>query len=209
MEKLMIDTSVRNQSRAKKFSDDPTGHLLSIVQDMPPVEVELVQHALQLAQETCGNVRGERALPPLDYAIAVATILAQMHIDAVGVVSGLIFEAVDAELISLERVEAELGVPVARVVGSMLRMNILERTKQTVAQVAQPATQGDSENTREQKKQRIRDALRRQQAETVRKMFFAMSEDPRVVLLKLAYRLHAMRLICMHTYPADHQEIVT
>ena len=206
----MIDTSVRNQSRAKKFSNDPTGYLLSIVQEyMPPAEVELVRHALQLAQETCGNVRGERALPPLDYAIAVATILAQMHIDAVGVVSGLIFEAVDAELVSLERVEAELGVPVARVVGSMLRMNILERTKQTVAQVAQPATQGDSENTREQKKQRIRDALRRQQAETVRKMFFAMSEDPRVVLLKLAYRLHAMRLICMHTYPADHQEIVT
>src|SRR5258706_1401413 len=118
----MIDTSVRNQSRAKKFSDDPTGHLLSIVQDMPPVEVELVQHALQLAQETCGNVRGERALPPLDYAIAVATILAQMHIDAVGVVSGLIFEADYAELISLERGEAGIGNTVSPEVGRLSRI---------------------------------------------------------------------------------------
>jgi GTP diphosphokinase / guanosine-3',5'-bis(diphosphate) 3'-diphosphatase len=206
----MIDISLRNNQQSRRFLDESADQLLTIVQEyMPPAETEQIQHALRLAQETCANVHGQRALPPLEYAMAVATILAQMHIDAVGVASGLIYEAVDAELLSLERVEAELGVPVARVVGSMLRMNILERTKQTAAQVAQPAAQADGENTREQKKQRIRDALRRQQAETVRKMFFAMSEDPRVVLLKLAYRLHAMRLICAQKYPADQQEMLT
>src|SRR5579875_867954 len=206
---LMIDMSVKNQARRKEVSSKPGDQLLNTVQEyMPASEVELVRHALQLAQETCGNVRGERALPPFEYAVAVATILAQMHIDAVCVASGLIFEAVDADLVALNRVEMELGVPVARVVGSMLRMNILERTKQTVAQVAQPPAQAESENSREKKKQRIREALRRQQAETVRKMFFAMSEDPRVVLLKLAYRLHVMRLISAYQYPADHQEII-
>jgi GTP pyrophosphokinase len=206
----MIDMFLKNPSRIQNSSSQPADQLLNIVQEyMPASEVGLVGHALQFAQETCGNVRGERAIPRFEYAVEVATILAQMHIDAVGVASGLIFEAVDADLVPLERVEVELGVPVARVVGSMLRMNILERTKQTVAQVAQPTTQAESDNSREQKKQRIREALRRQQAETVRKMFFAMSEDPRVVLLKLAYRLHVMRLICAHEYPADHQEIIT
>ena len=206
----MIDMSLRKQSKSPGFPGASADQLLSTIQEyMPRAEAELAQHALQLAQETCTDVRGQRALPPLEYALAVASILAEMHIDAVGVASALIFEAVDAELLSLERVETELGVPVARVVGSMLRMNILERTKQTAAQVAQPAAQADSENTREQKKQRIRDALRRQQAETVRKMLFAMSEDPRVVLLKLAYRLQAMRLICAQKYPADHQEKIT
>src|ERR1700730_10890397 len=206
----MIDMSLRKQLKSPGFLHESADQLLSTVQEyMPQTEAELVQHALQLAQETCSDVRGQRALPPLEYALAVASLLAQMHIDAVGVASGLVFEAVDADLVSLERVEAELGVPVARVVGSMLRMNILERTKQTVAQVAQPAAQGDSENTREQKKQRIRDALRRQQAETVRKMLFAMSEAPRVVILKLAYRPHAMRLICEQKSPADHQEKTT
>ncbi len=139
-----------------------------------------------------------------------------MHIDAVGVSSGLIFEAVDADLVPLERVETTLGAAAARVVGSMLRLNILERRKRAGAQIIAPdraggasATTSDGENSREQKKQRIREAQRRQQAETVRKMFFAMSEDPRVVLLKLAYRLHAMRLIIQNKYPVDQQEVVT
>jgi GTP diphosphokinase / guanosine-3',5'-bis(diphosphate) 3'-diphosphatase len=88
-------------------------------------------------------------------------------------------------------------------------LNILERKKRVGAGVAGYAPASESENTREQKKQRIREALRRQQAETVRKMFFAMSEDPRVVLLKLAYRLHAMRMISAHTSTVDHQEMLT
>src|SRR2546429_2968981 len=192
--------------------------LLEIVQYMPPAEVEQVSRALQLARETCEGVKGERAIPPLEHALAVATILAQiMHIDAVGVASGLVFEAVDSDLLSLERVETILGTPVARVVGSMLRMNILERKKHVGVQlitsektgVPNNAPSGENENNHEQKKQRIREALRRQQAETVRKMFFAMSEHPRVVLLKLAYRLHAMRLISEKAYPVDQQEMLT
>jgi guanosine-3',5'-bis(diphosphate) 3'-pyrophosphohydrolase len=206
----MIEMSLDKQSEANEQNKKQALELLSIVQQyMPPSEVEQVSRALQLAQETCQGVRGERLIPPLEHALAVATILAQiMHIDAVGVASGLIFEAVDSDLLSLENVESTLGIPVARVVGSMLRMNILERKKLGVAP-ARSTTAGDAENNREQKKQRIRDALRRQQAETVRKMFFAMSEDPRVVLLKLAYRLHAMRMISARNYAVDQQEMLT
>ena len=181
--------------------------LASVQQYMVPADVEQVAHALQLAKETCRGVSGERVggpthIPPLEHALAVATILASiMRTDAVGVSAGVVFEAVDAELLSLERVESVLGSTVARVVGSMLRLNILERKKQSVAV--------EVESNRDQKKRRIRETLRRQQAETVRKMFFAMAEDPRVVLLKLAYRLHAMRLIEAASYPVDQQEMFT
>ena len=181
--------------------------LASVQQYMVPAEVEQVARALQLAKETCRGVSGERVggpthIPPLEHALAVATILASiMRTDAVGVSAGIVFEAVDAELLSLERVESVLGSTAARVVGSMMRLNILERKKQSVAV--------EVESNRDQKKRRIREALRRQQAETVRKMFFAMAEDPRVVLLKLAYRLHAMRLIEAASYPVDQQEMLT
>src|SRR5207302_8254580 len=173
------------------------------------------------AQETCAGVREHskasleplRLISPLEHALAIATILAQMHIDAVGVAAGVIFEAVDADLLSLDRVEGTLGSPVARVVGSMLRLNILERKKHAGAQFIAP-TNGEAENGRDQKKRRIREALRRQQAETVHKMFIGMADDPRVVLLKLAYRLHAMRLLLQEKRQAplntiDQQEILT
>src|ERR1700730_17081323 len=217
----MIDmsTSGRDQSRPHTpgFASEQAQQLLTTVrQDMSPTETLQVTQAFELAWNLCGESPGEKGLTLIEHALAIATILVEIRIDAVGVSSGLIFEAVDAELVSLERVETMLGAAVARVVGSMLRLNILERKKRAGAQFIAPDRTGaanyatsDGENSREQKKQRIREALRRQQAETVRKMFFAMSEDPRVVLLKLAYRLHAMRLIVRNAYPVDQQEILT
>src|SRR6266702_2071970 len=63
--------------------------LLTIVQQyMAPAEVEQVSLAFQLAQETCKDVQDSlspTSIPPLEHALAVATILADMHIDAVGV----------------------------------------------------------------------------------------------------------------------------
>ncbi|MEO8970868.1 MAG: HD domain-containing protein, partial [Ktedonobacteraceae bacterium] len=205
----MIDTSLDSQAIHEDATNDTllnsasAQQLLNRVrQYMTPVEVEQVAVALQLAQKTCGGVREHseaslqtlQRIPPLEHALAVATILTEMHIDAIGVSAGLIFEAVDAGRLPVEQVEDLLCIPVARVVGSMLRLNILERTKQVGAQF-HPPTPGEAEQGRDQKKRRIREMLRRQQAETVRKMFVGMAEDPRVVLLKLAYRLHAMRIV--------------
>lgn len=171
---------------------------------MTTADVKLVHKALHLCLETCRDVPGLRPIPPLEHALAVATILAQMHIDAIGVSSGLVFEALDANLLSLEQIEEVLGYTTARVVGSMERLNILERKKQNIAD-----TGGSIPAISIDKKPRIREALRRQQSETVRKMFVAMAEDPRVVLLKLAYRLHAMRRMCHPRYTGDRQEMLT
>ena len=205
----MIDTSIDQHITHEQTTNDTllTGvtaqQLLNRVrQYMTPVEVEQVAVALQLAQKTCGGVREHseaslpslQRIPPLEHALAVAAILTEMHIDAIGVSAGLIFEAVDAGRLAVDNVEELLGAPVARVAGSMLRLNILERTKQAGAQFYTPVA-NEAEHSRDQKKRRIREMLRRQQAETVRKMFVGMAEDPRVVLLKLAYRLHAMRIV--------------
>lgn len=207
--------------------------LLTLVRPyMSPAEVDHVVNAYQLARETCLDVPGTstRPLPPLEHALAVTIIMAQMmHVDSIGVAASLVYEAVDAELLLSEQVEYKLGVETARVVDSMLRLNILERRKQNAATGAMlaiqntPLSSAKKEREREEdgigtslenKKPRVREAMRRQQAETVRKMFVAMADDPRVVLMKLAYRLNAMRLICQpqpNDYAAniDQQEMLT
>src|SRR5258708_17020857 len=149
--------------------------LLTIVQQyMAPAEVEQVSLALQLAQETCKDVYDSlspTSIPPLEHALAVATILADMHIDAVGVAAGLLFEAVDAERLALERVENALGPAIARVVGSMLRLNILERKKQAGAILARTVVEGES--NREQKKRRNPENPPRLQTAPERNTFFS------------------------------------
>lgn len=209
----MMNTSLEQQPIAENplsGSDISAANLLlTIVQEyMTPADIKQVSQALQLAQDSCRGIIGQRPIPPLEHALAVATILAHMHIDAVGVAAGLIFEAVDADLVALARVEITLGPAVERIVGSMLHLNILERQKQRMAQ-SHNETQAEAEPNREQKKRRTHEALLHQQFEKVRKMFFAMAADPRVVLLKLAYRLHAMRLIQANAYPISQQEIVS
>lgn len=200
---------IDNESKAPNpYAASAQQLLVTVKQYMNESEVELVAQAIRLAEETSGGVsehreaslQSLRKLSPLAHALAVATILAQMRIDAVGVAAGVVFEAVDADLLSVGRVEQALGIPVGRIAGSMQRLNILERTKNVGAQLNAPDG-GEGENNRDQKKRRVREALRRQQAETVRKMFIGMAEDPRVVLLKLAYRLHAMRLITLKAIP--------
>ena len=220
---LMINSFVEESTAPHEFSDAIAGLLKYLHQYMQAEEIELVRPALHLALEVCLNVNGTSRLAPLEHALAVSTILAQMHIDATGISAGLVYEAVDAEILSLERVEQVLGSSTARIVGSMSRLNILERKKQNVAigvangQIAQVSgskkTHDDSDEasqggSSESKKPRIREAMRRQQAETVRKMFVAMAEDPRVVVLKLAYRLNVMRIMCQLGFQGDAQEML-
>lgn len=214
----MIDMPVDEQLTILDNAQKAAQRLLQTVRRyMTEAEVEQVARAIQLAQETSGATREHsqatlqclRQLPPLQHALAVATILAETRIDAVGVVAAVVFEAVDADLLPLERIANELGIVVSRIVESMLKLNILERKKQAGMQFK---ASSEADSTRDQKKRRVREALQRQQAEAVRKMFIGMAEDPRVVLLKLAYRLHAMRLIVEHRRhsepdPADQQEM--
>ncbi len=218
----MISLPVDKDSLAHSDVQSTIRQLLKTVkQYMTDSEVVQVEQAIVLAQKATEHVDSHdepslhtlRQLSPLEHALAVASILAQMHIDAVGVSAGVVFEAIDAGHLSLEKVQNILGYAVERVVSSMLRLNILERKKHNVeAQFTGPTN--STTNAETEKKRRIREALRRQQAETVRKMFIGMADDPRVVLLKLAYRLHAMRLILqeMHLNPLnniDQQEMLT
>src|SRR5579872_740885 len=91
----MIDMSASHPINAQGFANEQAQRLLDIVrQYMSPTEAGQVAQAYELAWNVCGESHGEKGLTLIEHALAIGTILAEMHIDAVGVSSGLIFEEI-------------------------------------------------------------------------------------------------------------------
>lgn len=102
----------------------------------------------------------------ITHPLAVATILAGLGLDDVTVIAALLHDAVEDTGVTLADVEAEFGAAVAAIVDGVTKLD------------------------------RVRfDSKQAQQAATMRKMLVAMAKDPRVLLIKLADRLHNMRTI--------------
>jgi GTP diphosphokinase / guanosine-3',5'-bis(diphosphate) 3'-diphosphatase len=132
----------------------------------------------------------------VDYATGVAQTLADaIHIDAISLAAVLLYQTVESGLVSLDDVRARLGDPfggaVAHTIANIARFDKLQRPGAALRRTAQEAADGD-DTGRERK--RGRERQRRQDAESLRKMFLAMTEDPRVAVFKIADQLRVMRL---------------
>ena len=102
----------------------------------------------------------------ISHPLAVATILAGLGLDDVTIAAALLHDAVEDTGFGLDEIETEFGVDVATIVDGVTKLD------------------------------RVRfDSRQAQQAATMRKMLVAMAKDPRVLLIKLADRLHNMQTI--------------
>lgn len=130
----------------------------------PNADVELIRRAyLFSALHHKGQVRASGE-PYLVHPLAVADILAEMRLDEVSVSTGLLHDVVEDTLIDLETIRSYFGDEITLLVDGLTK----------IAQISNLSKE-------------------RQQAENVRKMVLAMITDVRVVLIKLADRLHNMR----------------
>src|SRR3954464_8994514 len=134
----------------------------------PDTDVELLRRAYVFsAFEHRGQVRhsGE---PYLIHPLAVADFLADMKLDAVAIAAGLLHDVVEDTLTTIERIRELFGPEVAHVVEGVTKIS------------AFPLSPSPPEE---------------RQAENFRKMLLAMVDDIRVILVKLADRLHNMRTL--------------
>jgi guanosine-3',5'-bis(diphosphate) 3'-pyrophosphohydrolase len=118
--------------------------------------------------------------PYVTHPIAVASIAADLGLDEVTLAAALLHDAVEDTGVTTQWLEEEFGAQVAAVVDGVTKLDRLEF-----------------------------DSKEAQQAATIRKMFIAMAQDWRVLLIKLADRLHNMRTISvmpMHRQRAIAQE---
>jgi GTP pyrophosphokinase len=140
--------------------------LLRIADHLDPKGQQMVRKAYERAATAH---TGQRRLSGEDYVnhpLEVAAILADLELDAATIAAALLHDTVEDTNLTAEEVRKEFGAEVARLVDGVTKLGRISlRTDQ------------------------------QQQAENIRKMMVAMAEDLRVVLIKLADRLHNMRTL--------------
>ncbi|HEX2032327.1 MAG TPA: bifunctional (p)ppGpp synthetase/guanosine-3',5'-bis(diphosphate) 3'-pyrophosphohydrolase [Actinomycetota bacterium] len=141
----------------------------------PKADVKLVQAAYELAEESHRGQLRISGEPFIEHPLGVAQILAELGMDTTTLVAALLHDVVEDTDLALGDVEERFGQEVAAIVDGLTKLERIEfRSRE------------------------------HQQAENVRKMMMAMARDIRVLIIKLADRLHNMRTL--DSLPRDKQE---
>src|SRR5262244_2750149 len=140
----------------------------------PDADVELLRRAYVFsAFEHRGQVR-RSGEPYLIHPLAVAEFLVDLRLDVVAISAGLLHDVVEDTLTTIERIEELFGKDVAHVVEGVTKISAIPFL-----------------------------SVEERQAENFRKMLLAMVDDIRVILVKLADRLHNMRTL--HHLPEERR----
>lgn len=138
---------------------------------LPEDKVALVKAAYEFASRAHqGQVR-KTGEPYLEHPVNTAMLLAELHLDAETLAAALLHDVPEDCGVSLGEIEAKFGSQVVKLVDGVTKLNKL----------ASRAQAGEAKS--------------KVQAENLRKMLMATAEDIRVVLIKLADRLHNMRTL--------------
>lgn len=152
------------------MADDYQGQLeelkSKILHYHPTDDVGLVERAFYFAQEAHKDVMRKSGKPYFTHPLRVAFILSDLMMDSTTCAAGLLHDVVEDTDITLNDITEKFGSEVALLVDGVTKLNKLDFI------------------SREE-----------QQAESLRKMFLAMAKDIRVVIIKLADRLHNMRTL--------------
>jgi guanosine-3',5'-bis(diphosphate) 3'-pyrophosphohydrolase len=141
----------------------------------PNDDLELIRKAYEFSQKHHAGQSRASGQPYLVHPLEVALVLAEMKMDPVAIAAGLLHDSVEDTSVTVVDIRKEFGEQVAHIVEGVTKISAIDFA------------------TREE-----------QQAENLRKMMLAMVDDIRVVLIKLADRLHNMRTL--EHLPPDRQQ---
>jgi GTP diphosphokinase / guanosine-3',5'-bis(diphosphate) 3'-diphosphatase len=130
------------------------------------LDIEAIRAAYDLAVDAHAGQTRASGEEYVQHTIEVATILAQLRLDTATIIAGLIHDTVEDTVVSIADVETRFGKEVAQIVDGVTKLGKVEFRSATEHQV-----------------------------ENYRKMLLSMATDARVILVKLADRLHNMRTL--------------
>jgi GTP pyrophosphokinase len=147
----------------------------------PDAEVELLARCYRFAQEAHEGQKRKSGEPYFTHCVKTATILAELHLDTHTICAGLMHDVLEDTGITREELKIRFGANIANLVEGVTKIG------QYRPSVGSPTT-----NTPITVEDRVH---RKRQAETYRKLLLATAEDMRVILIKLADRLHNMETL--------------
>jgi len=178
----MVSTTNKHSGQSSKDIPDLDTWLGKLLSQRPASEVEVIRRACaqaELAHRGQKRVSGE---PYVQHALAVAQILAELGLDHETLAAAILHDVVEDTGVTLDDLRRDFGVRIAALVDGVTKMKVIQEFR------------GDTSG----------DHKEHTQAESLRKMLLAMAEDVRVVLIKLADRLHNMRTLSV--LPEDKQQ---
>jgi guanosine-3',5'-bis(diphosphate) 3'-pyrophosphohydrolase len=151
---------------AQSTPDQLAGLIGRVQSYNPQADVDLIRRAYEYSARMHVDQKRESGEPYVIHPLNVALIIAQLKLDVPSIVTGLLHDVVEDTGASLAEVQSDFGAEVAQLVDGVTKVSKI------------------TFQSREEK-----------QAENFRKMIIAMARDIRVVLIKLADRLHNMRTL--------------
>ena len=158
------------------------GELMAIVdayrQGDKDISIDRIQRSYRVAAAAHGDQRRQSGESYISHPLAVAKVVAEFGLDDVAISAALLHDAVEDTSIDLETIAEEFGDDVAHVVDGVTKLDRVHF-----------------------------DSKEAQQAASTRKMMLSIAQDARVLIIKLADRLHNMQTIA--AMPAEKQERIS
>jgi GTP pyrophosphokinase len=180
----------------------------SLLESLPnsysPADRELVERAYRIAEKAHDGQTRASGEPYINHCLAVAKILAEMRVPPTVVGAGLLHDTVEDTDVTLNDLEQDFGHEIAKLVDGVTKLTQLPRVSRGDQQQKIAIREQEEREIAERRggmdpaeeAERITKSRKYDLAsETLRKTFLAMGEDVRVVLIKLADRLHNMRTL--------------
>ena len=186
----------------------------SIAASYSPVDKEIVTRAYRIARDAHEGQMRASGEPYISHCVAVAEILAEEFCAPPDVVAaGLLHDTVEDTGITLKKISSDFGNEIANLVDAVTKLTSLPRVSrgdqhleddQKEREERELAARRGLPDPDEEAEQLMRQRRYDLASETLRKTFLAMADDPQVVLIKLADRLHNMRTL--HHMPEVKQK---